>query len=33
VNFAYVASADDPANDDLDRTREGYVEIIEMGTM
>ena len=33
VNFAYVGSADDPANDDLDRTREGYVEIIEMGTM
>lgn len=33
VNFAYVASRDDPANDDLDRTREGYVEIIEMGTM
>jgi hypothetical protein len=33
VNFAYVGSADDPANDDLDRTREGYLEIIEMGTM
>jgi hypothetical protein len=33
VNFAYVGSADDPANDDLDRTREGYVEIIEMGAM
>jgi hypothetical protein len=33
VNFAYVGSADDPANDDLDRTREGYVEIIEMGTL
>ena len=34
VNFAYVGtSGDDPANDDLDRTREGYVEIIEMGAM
>jgi hypothetical protein len=33
VNFAYVASRDDPANDDLDRVREGYVEIIEMGAM
>jgi hypothetical protein len=33
VNYAYVGSADDPANDDLDRTREGYVEIIEMGAM
>ncbi|MFO1281208.1 MAG: hypothetical protein U1F51_01890 [Burkholderiales bacterium] len=33
VNYAYVGAFDDPANDDLDRTREGYVEIIEMGTM
>jgi hypothetical protein len=33
VNYAYTGDADDPANDDLDRTREGYVEIIEMGTM
>ena len=33
VNYAYIGDADDPANDDLDRTREGYVEIIEMGTM
>jgi len=33
VNFGYVGSSDDPANDDLDRTREGYVEIIEMGTL
>ena len=33
VNYAYTGAYDDPANDDLDRTREGYVEIIEMGTM
>jgi hypothetical protein len=33
VNFAYVGDAEDPANNDLDRTREGYVEIIEMGAM
>jgi len=33
VNYAYTGDFDDPANDDLDRTREGYVEIIEMGTM
>ena len=33
VNYAYTGDKDDPANDDLDRTREGYVEIIEMGTM
>jgi len=33
VNYAYTGNFDDPANDDLDRTREGYVEIIEMGTM
>ena len=33
VNYAYTGDYDDPANDDLDRTREGYVEIIEMGTM
>jgi len=33
VNYAYTGAYDDPANDDLDRTREGYVEIIEMGAM
>lgn len=33
VNYAYTGAYDDPANDDLDRVREGYVEIIEMGTM
>ena len=33
VNYAYIGDFDDPANDDLDRTREGYVEIIEMGAM
>ncbi len=33
VNYGYTGGNDDPANDDLDRTREGYVEIIEMGTM
>ena len=33
VNYAYIGDNDDPANDDLDRTREGYVEIIEMGGM
>lgn len=33
VNYAYTGEFDDPANDDLDRTREGYVEIIEMGAM
>src|SRR4030095_5342298 len=30
VNFAYTGSADDGADSSLDRTREGYVEIIEM---
>jgi hypothetical protein len=32
VNFAYVGSAADGADPSLDRTREGYVEIIEMAT-
>src|SRR5262245_33464789 len=31
VNFAYTASSGDDADTSLDRTREGYVEIIEMG--
>ncbi|MCC7328463.1 MAG: hypothetical protein IT521_16820 [Burkholderiales bacterium] len=31
VNYAYSGSADDKAGTSLDRTREGYVEIIEMG--
>ena len=31
VNFAYVGKHDDKAGTSLDRTREGYVEIIEMG--
>ena len=31
VNFAYTGSASDGADPSLDRTREGYVEIIEMG--
>ena len=31
VPFAYVGSAADGADPSLDRTREGYVEIIEMG--
>ena len=31
VNFAYTGSASDGADASLDRTREGYVEIIEMG--
>jgi hypothetical protein len=31
VNFAYAGSNDDKAGTSLDRTREGYVEIIEMG--
>jgi len=30
VNFAYTGSADDKGGGSLDRTREGYVEIIEM---
>ena len=32
VNFAYVGSAADGADTSLDRTKEGYVEIIEMAT-
>jgi len=32
VNFAYAASNADGADDSLDRTKEGYVEIIEMAT-
>ena len=31
VNFAYTGSAADGADTSLDRTREGYIEIIEMG--
>jgi hypothetical protein len=31
VNFAYTGSAADGADASLDRTREGYIEIIEMG--
>jgi hypothetical protein len=31
VNFAYTGSAADGGDTSLDRTREGYVEIIEMG--
>jgi hypothetical protein len=33
VNFAYSGSNDDKAGTTLDRTREGYVEIIEMGNV
>jgi len=33
VNFAYTGSAADGADASLDRTREGYVEIIEMGNL
>jgi ribosomal protein S28E/S33 len=33
VNYAYVGSAADGADASLDRTREGYVEIIEMGNL
>ena len=33
VNFAYAGSNDDKAGTSLDRTREGYVEIIEMGNV
>jgi len=33
VNFAYTGSAADGADTSLDRTREGYVEIIEMGNL
>ncbi len=32
VNYAYTGSAADGADSSLDRTREGYVEIIEMAT-
>jgi len=32
VNFAYTGSADDKGGSGLDRTKEGYVEIIEMAT-
>jgi len=32
VNFAYTGSNDDKGGSGLDRTREGYVEIIEMAT-
>jgi hypothetical protein len=33
VNYAYVGSSADGADASLDRTREGYVEIIEMGNL
>jgi len=33
VNFAYTGTNDDGAGTSLDRTREGYVEIIEMGNV
>ena len=33
VNYAYTGSNDDGAGTTLDRTREGYVEIIEMGNV
>jgi hypothetical protein len=33
VNYAYTGSAADNADTSLDRTREGYVEIIEMGNV
>ena len=33
VNYAYTGSAADGADTSLDRTREGYVEIIEMGDL
>jgi hypothetical protein len=32
VNYAYIEDSDDGADQSLDRTREGYVEIIEMAT-
>jgi hypothetical protein len=32
VNFAYTGSSDDKGGSGLDRTKEGYVEIIEMAT-
>jgi hypothetical protein len=33
VNFAYTGSASDGADQGLDRTKEGYVEMIEMGSI
>jgi len=33
VNFAFIGSNADPAGGSLDRTTEGYVEIIEMGSL
>jgi hypothetical protein len=33
VNYAYTGSAADGADTSLDRTREGYIEIIEMGNI
>jgi hypothetical protein len=33
VNYAYVAPTADGADTSLDRTREGYIEIIEMGNI
>lgn len=33
VNYAYAHEAADPAGGSLDRTREGYIEIIAMGTV
>jgi hypothetical protein len=32
VNFAYTGSAEDGGGDGLDRTKEGYIEMIEMAT-
>ena len=32
VNYAYTGTADDKGGSGLDRTKEGYVEIIEMAT-
>src|SRR5208337_4431429 len=32
VNFAYTGTASDGADSGLDRTKEGYVEMIEMST-
>lgn len=33
VNFQYAGANDDGAGEGLDRTREGYIEIIEMGNL
>src|SRR5215468_4640903 len=33
VNYAYTGTNDDKGGSGLDRSREGYVEIIEMGTL